>query len=192
MTASTPRPKRTRHTLSLDAIVDAAEAIVVDQGVEELTMRKLAAACDVGAMTLYGYVRSKEEILTALVERHLADLPVPAADAREWRELVRGVFSSVHALLRARPELAQIFATQRIQADAAIHRAQLVLTALRDAGMSEAAADAAFDALAAYTVGATLREAMLAADGSAEAQRFAGGLELLIDGIAAQLPEHSA
>jgi AcrR family transcriptional regulator len=60
--------------LTLEGIVDAAAAVIRAEGYEALTMRRIAEECGVGVMTLYGSVRTKEEILGALSDRLLREL----------------------------------------------------------------------------------------------------------------------
>jgi AcrR family transcriptional regulator len=64
MTDSTP--SRRRYQKNRQGILDAARAIVVDQGVEALSMRLLAERVDYSPAALYKYFGSKEEIFDAL------------------------------------------------------------------------------------------------------------------------------
>jgi len=109
-------------------------------------------------MTLYGYVRTKEEILGALSDRLLGEVELPAAPGGPWTEQVADVFRSVHRVFSAHPELAQIATTQPIDGLAAYRGAELVLSALRGAGFGDDEAVCAFDALVCYTAGFTQRQ----------------------------------
>src|SRR3954470_18451997 len=60
-----PRSRRARPAkppLSREAIVDAALAIVRDEGVEALSMRRVAQALDTGPASLYVYVADRDEL----------------------------------------------------------------------------------------------------------------------------------
>src|SRR5438132_8355656 len=109
------QPQRSRRTgarrLTLDAIVDAAAALIDAEGFQALTMRRIAEECGVGVMTLYGYVRTKEEILGALSDRLLGEVELPSKRGRPWTARVADVFRSVHRVFSAHPELAQIATT---------------------------------------------------------------------------------
>ena len=156
------QPQRSRRTsarrLTLETIVDAAAALIEAEGFEALTMRRIAEKCGVGVMTLYGYVRTKEEILAALSDRLLADVELPAGTDQPWTEQVAAVFRSVHQVFSTHPELAQITATQPIDGLAAYRGAEVVLGALRRAGFGDEEAVGAFDALVCYTAGFTQRQ----------------------------------
>jgi AcrR family transcriptional regulator len=142
----------------LEAIVDEAAELVSAEGIEALSMRRLARRCGVGAMTLYGYVRTKEELLGALANRLFGDLELPDRKGISWQQQIAGVFRSVRRVFLEHPELVPIVATQRIDGIAAWRGAELVLGALRRAGLSDQDAVSAFDALTSLTIGSVQRE----------------------------------
>jgi AcrR family transcriptional regulator len=143
--------------LSFDAIVDAAEALVAEQGFEALSMRRLAARLGVGAMTLYGYVRTKEELLSALANRYFDEIELPPATG-DWHEQVAGVFRAVRRMFVAHPELLPIAATQRLEGIGVYRGAERVFAALRSAGLGDEEVVTAFDALTSLTLGVAERE----------------------------------
>jgi AcrR family transcriptional regulator len=142
----------------LEAIIDEAAELVSAEGIEALSMRRLARRCGVGAMTLYGYVRTKEELLGALANRLFGDLELPDRKGISWQQQIAGVFRSVRRVFLEHPELVPIVATQRIDGIAAYRGAELVLRALRRAGLSDQDAVSAFDALTSLTIGSVQRE----------------------------------
>jgi AcrR family transcriptional regulator len=160
-----PRPTRTvSHRLTLDTIVDAAGELIDADGFEALTMRRLAERCGVGVMTLYGYVRTKEELLGALADRFLAEVELPAGDGLSWQEQVAAIFRSVREIFLDHPELARIVALQPLEGVAAYRGAEVVFAAFARAGLDDREAVAAFEALTSFTAGFTLREAARATD----------------------------
>jgi AcrR family transcriptional regulator len=156
-----PRQARTATTtrLTLETIVDAAAELIDADGLDALTMRRLAERCGVGAMTLYGYVRTKEELLAALADRFLAEIERPSVDDVAWEEQVASIFRSVRHTFLDHPELARIVALQPLHGVAAYRGAEVVLGAFASAGLSEREAVDAFEALTSFTAGFTLREA---------------------------------
>jgi AcrR family transcriptional regulator len=211
-----PRATRTAPSrLTLDTIVDAADALIAADGFEALTMRRLAERCGVGVMTLYGYVRTKEELLGALADRFLAEVDLPAGGDLSWQDQVAAIFRSVRATFIDHPELARIVALQPVEGVAAYRGAEVVFAAFAQAGLDERQAVTAFESLTSFTAGFTLRDAArvsgstrdplrgirgLPADefrhlaGVAGAlamrggdQQFEDGLALVIAGIAAQI-----
>jgi len=207
--------RRKSRSLTLDQIVDAAFELLEEGGLNAVTIRAVAERCNVGAMTLYTYVGTKEGLLAGMVSRHLQSIELPAPKL-PWRERVIAIFRGVHDLFLEHPELARIAASQPIDNAAAFRGAEAVLAALRVAGLTDQEAVDAFDALAAYVVGFTRREvsrstnyippaerlrelrrlpeaefphvrAMAEPFATRDAgRRFDGGLQLLISGIAAK------
>jgi AcrR family transcriptional regulator len=155
---SVPERGRRNRRLTLEQVVDAAAELLREDGFDGLTMRRLAERCGVGVMTLYGYVRTKEEILGALSDRFLAGLEFPPPSASSWQAQVAVVFRSVHEEWLAHPELAQIAVAQPIDSLAAYRGAEAVLGALRRAGFGPEEAVDAFEVLVCFTAGFTLRQ----------------------------------
>jgi AcrR family transcriptional regulator len=160
---------RAPERLTLAAIVDAAERLVAEEGFEGLSMRKLAKACGVGAMTLYGYVPTKDDLLGALADRLLGDIDLPGPTEGDWAYRVAAVFHSVRRAFLAHPELVPIVAAHRVDGLSAYRGAEIVFGALREAGgLDDGQLISAFSTLTSYTVGAAQREIGLtgrAADG---------------------------
>ena len=154
MAESTPAaPER----LTLAAIVDAAAEIVARDGFDGLSMRKLAGHCGVGAMTLYGYVATKDDLLAALADRFLSDVKLPRARGA-WDDQVVAVFRSVRSVVLEHPVLIRIVAARRIHGTAAYRGAEIVFRALRTAGLSDEQVISAFNALTSFTVGSAQRD----------------------------------
>src|SRR5690242_17591001 len=167
-TATARAPER----LTLEAIVDAAELLVAAEGFEGLSMRKLAKTLGVGAMTLYGYVPTKDDLLGALADRLLGDIDLPSPADGDWAYRVAAVFHSVRRAFLAHPELVPIVAAHRVDGLSAYRGAEIIFGALRGAGLDDGQVISAFSTLTSYTVGATLREIGMAG-------RAAGGRSAL-------------
>lgn len=89
-----PRPTRgPRARLTVDAVVDAAIALADTDGLATLSMRRVAEALGVGAMSLYTYVPGKGELIDLMLDRALGEMypdGPPAPDA-PWRERLEHV-----------------------------------------------------------------------------------------------------
>lgn len=83
------RPKRDRAPLTREAIVDAALQVLDRDGMDALSMRRVAEALGTGPASLYWHVRNKGELLQLLFERLTEELPLPPADPARWREQLR-------------------------------------------------------------------------------------------------------
>ncbi len=79
--------RRRRPALGAEAIVDVAIRLVDTEGVDSVTMRRVAAEFDTGPASLYAYFPNKDALLAAVVTRVLEEIPLPAGD--DWQQVVR-------------------------------------------------------------------------------------------------------
>src|SRR6185437_1083339 len=74
--------------LSRERLVRAAIQLADADGLDAVSLRKVAAALDVGPMRLYGYIATKEELLDLMVDAVYAEIR-PAGDG--WRQVLRSL-----------------------------------------------------------------------------------------------------
>jgi AcrR family transcriptional regulator len=104
----TPRqPQKTRPPLSRDAIVDVALRIVDRDGVDGLSMRRVAQDLDTGASSLYAHVANKEELLELMVDKVTGEVPVPEPEPERWQEQVKQMARDSLRALAAHADLAR-------------------------------------------------------------------------------------
>jgi AcrR family transcriptional regulator len=147
------RPSR----LSRAAIVAAAIEIVERDGADALTMRSLAAALGVEAMSLYRHVESKDELLNRIAEQLMSKIE-PRGVSSDWATAVRGYASSVRGVARAHPRTFALVALRDPVSSAALQPEEDLLASLRGAGFTPARAVGAYRTVAAYTRGYVLAE----------------------------------
>ena len=78
-----------RVGLSREAIVEAALEVLNAEGLDGLTMRRLAAELGVGAASLYWHVDGKEALLQLVVDRVVSEIPLPEPDPGRWQEQIK-------------------------------------------------------------------------------------------------------
>src|SRR5438477_2002143 len=89
---ASPRSRRARPAkpaLSREAIVDAALEIVGKEGIDATSMRRVAQALDTGPASLYVYVANRDELLDLMLDRAVAQVPLPEPDPARWREQLK-------------------------------------------------------------------------------------------------------
>src|SRR5688572_3357708 len=97
--SSKPRKKRSRtEPLSRETVLGAALKLADERGLDALSMRVLAEALGVEAMSLYNHVANKEAILDGLVEEVVSELEMPSFDVA-WRDAMRRRAISAHHVL---------------------------------------------------------------------------------------------
>src|SRR2546429_7416367 len=96
-----PRPR-----LDLELFVQAAIALLDEEGLDGLTTRRLAARLGVQSPALYWYVRDKDELLDLVADAICAPALEPAAastadPALGWRERLEAAMRGYRAVLRS-------------------------------------------------------------------------------------------
>lgn len=94
-------PQRRGEALSRDRIVDAAIALLDDEGENGLTFRALATRLATGSGAIYWHVANKGELLVAatdaLIARTLADVSAHGTPRKKLRSIASGVFEAIDA-----------------------------------------------------------------------------------------------
>ena len=101
-------PAPGREPLTRDKIVDAALVLLEREGMQGLSMRKLAQELGTGAASLYWHVGDKEELLSLLLDRIVGEAEVVAPDAEHWQEQVKKLARGARTLLKSRRDAAQL------------------------------------------------------------------------------------
>lgn len=155
-----------RPTLSVAQIVEAAIAIADAEGLESVTMRRLASSLGVGPMALYTYVPGKAELLDLMLDRVYAEMP-RTSWPDDWRERLAALAHGNRALYDAHPWAAAVSTGRPPLGPGLLGKYEHELTALEGLGLDDVQMDAALtfvldfvrsSALAAQDADATLRE----------------------------------
>ncbi len=145
----------TRAPLSRDRVVEAAVKIADETGIESLSMRKLAQALGVEAMSLYHYVRKKDEILDNMLDVVYSEVEVPAGG--DWRSAMRTSAISMHDALLRHPWAPGLTMSPSTRvSEPRLRHMNAVLGRLREAGFTDTLTDHAYHALDSYIIGFTL------------------------------------
>ncbi|MFC3997576.1 TetR/AcrR family transcriptional regulator [Nocardiopsis sediminis] len=151
------RPRRPR--LSRERIVAAAVGLLDAEGVEGVSMRRLAARLDAGTMSLYEYVASKEDLLDLALDAALAELdPVEAGEP--WRAALTRHLSQSRHVMRRHPWITALVGTRPLLGPNALARSESVHAAVAGAGFTGAGLAAAVGALSSYVHGFVTTENM--------------------------------
>ena len=107
------RPRRgPQRGLDLDAVVAAATAIADREGLDAVTMRRLAKDLGVSAMTLYTYVPGKDELVDLMLDAAYQRMPRPDTTGQPWRQRLTTIADANRALYLTHP-WASTVSTQR-------------------------------------------------------------------------------
>jgi AcrR family transcriptional regulator len=143
----------------LTAAITLADA----EGIEAVTMRKLARELGVEAMSLYHHVANKDDILDGMVDLVFAEIELPAEDA-DWTTAMRDRARSLRAALLRHPWAIGIMESRRAPGPATLRHHDAVIGCCRRAGFSVEMSAHAFSLLDSYIYGFVLQEVSLPFD----------------------------
>ena len=135
----------------------AAVALADEDGIEALSMRKLAQALGVEAMSLYHHVANKDELLDAMVDVVFTEVDLPAADG-PWMVEVRGRCTSLREVLLRHPWAVGRLDSRRNPGMATLVHHDAVIGCLRGGGFSVRKAALAFATVDAYVFGFVVQQ----------------------------------
>jgi AcrR family transcriptional regulator len=168
-----------RRTLNRERILETAVALADEHGLEALSMRRLAQALGVEAMSLYNHVAGKDDLVDAIVDRVIGEVELP--DDGDWETAVRRcAHSAREAFLRHRWAAAPAMSprTALEGARARLRYIEWMLRRLREAGFSAELAYHGYHQLDSHIIGFTywqLAHSLPAgADVAAQAEAFFG------------------
>ena len=132
--------------------------VAVDQeGLEGLTMRRLAEELKVDPMSIYNYVDDKEALLDGLSEALWHEVQLPDGEVG-WKDVLRVFASSLRQLAHAHPHAYGLLFGRGILPGPALHAIDDALTALERAGINREQAAEMTRTLVAYAAGYAMLE----------------------------------
>lgn len=148
-----PSARGPRQGLSVDAVVDAAVALADREGLGAVTMRRVAQALGVAAMTLYTYVPGREELLDLMLDAVYAQMPDVGGAGDDWRRQVRALAEANRLLLERHPWVAEVDTTRPALGPGAIGKYDRELRAFEGHGLDDVTMDAALAWVLAFVQG---------------------------------------
>jgi AcrR family transcriptional regulator len=145
---------RNASPLTRDRILLAALKILDEQGLDGLSMRKLAAALNVEAMSLYNYIKDKRDLLGGVADRVLSQIEMPDA-SRPWSERLERIALDLYRALARHPALVTILATEQGRPSSlkVMQGIDSMVAALAEAGLTPQQQVNAFRGLLAMVLG---------------------------------------
>lgn len=121
-------------------------------------MRRLGRELGVEAMAVYHYFASKEALLDEVVERVVAEMGPPQAEATSWEDAFRHVLRSYRRLAHAHPHVFPLLGRRTVRRAEGLRPVESALELLRRAGFGPEGALHAFRTLSSYAFGYALSE----------------------------------
>jgi TetR/AcrR family transcriptional regulator, tetracycline repressor protein len=147
-------PRHARTALSRDRVLQAALDLVDHEGVEALTMRRLGRALGVEAMSLYGYVASKDDLIDGAVELVFRQMPrIEPARPEPWQQRVRRHAAAYRAVLLDHPKAVRLVAGRPLVTEGTAGFVDSALAELCSVGLDVHTADRVLGVIASFTLG---------------------------------------
>jgi AcrR family transcriptional regulator len=149
-----------REPLTRDRIVRAAMAVVDSDGLDALSMRRVAADLGTGAASLYAHVANKEELLQLLVNLATCGTPIPDPDPARWQEQIKDVVRGIRSGLGAHRDLARACLGRIPTGAEAMVSVERILAILVAAGLPRQVIAYSVDILALYATATAYEESV--------------------------------
>lgn len=125
-----------RVTLTPQTVVEGGLALADAEGLEAVTIRRLAKDLDVTPMALYWHFRSKDELLDGMAARIFEEVDLSVDASATWQVQLRALLGSMVGVLRAHPSTAILLSTRTASSEGSLRATEVVLDILGRGGFS--------------------------------------------------------
>jgi len=143
-----------RSQLTRERVVAAAVELADRDGIESISMRRLAQELGVEAMSLYTHVRNKDDLLDGMVDAVIGQIPLAEGGAG-WKASLRQMALAARGVVLRHPWAPRTIETRTAPGFAAMRYVDAVLGVLREGGFSIAQTHHALHILGSRVLGFT-------------------------------------
>jgi AcrR family transcriptional regulator len=147
------RGGKVKQPLGRDVIVAKALELLLRDGLDGMSLRKVAAALETGPATLYAYVEDLRELEALVLDHALAQVRTAGGRQKPWRERLDALLISYLRVLVRHAGLAQLALRTIAAGPNALRILECLLGILEDGGVDDATAAWAVDLLMLYVTG---------------------------------------
>ncbi|WP_328299908.1 TetR/AcrR family transcriptional regulator [Streptomyces sp. NBC_00435] len=156
---SSAQPRRGRKpAYSREAITAAAVALADAEGIEAVTIRKVAARVGAGTMSLYSYAPDKETLLELMIDHVCGELPTTHTPTTDWRAELKAIAHLQRTHMLRHPWLPAALVTRRTPGPNTLAFLERALAALRPTGLDGVAKLEIFAQLTGFVAGHVAHE----------------------------------
>jgi TetR/AcrR family transcriptional regulator, tetracycline repressor protein len=152
-TTTTTTRTRPRGSLTREEIIKEALALLEQQGLGALSMRRLADRLRVAPNALYTHVRGKADLIDGLIDQVYAGLTPNLDPAGDWTQQLTTLSQDVRAHLLAHPAVVPFALQQPGLGPHSLRLGEAIYNVLRPAGFSDQAVVGTVYALLTYILG---------------------------------------
>ncbi len=148
-----------RPTLDRDRLAETALKLIDRDGLAALSMRKLGAELGVEAMSLYHYVKNKDDLLDSVLDCLYSEVDVlPQGPGVAWEPAIRHGLRSLHEVLLRHPAAVELFSSRPARSQASIGKLFVSYQSFAAGGLEGLEAFQAFRFAVAYVLGHSATE----------------------------------
>lgn len=147
------QPRLTRHRIAAAAI-----AIADAEGLDAVSMRKVAVQLGCGTMSLYRHVSSKDELLDVMIDAGIGETGTGAAPSGDWREDLRRSACGMRAAMLRHPWVVQVIGRRPALGPNMLAATESTLSAVDGLGLSIDQMLRAIGVVNAFVVGFVVNE----------------------------------
>jgi AcrR family transcriptional regulator len=188
------RKRAGQPTLDRDQIVRAALALLDEEGLSGLSMRRLGTRLGAGATSLYWHVATKDDLLELAVDQVLAEVYVPEPGDTDWRMALSVMANGMRAAFLRHPWVIALLGTKPTLGPNAMRMGERSVALLVAAGFSGLEVSHVSSMIHAHALGsATTHAAVVAAirRSGMPFEKMAEQMEPLLDKAAADSPHYN-
>jgi AcrR family transcriptional regulator len=143
-----------RAQLTRERVVAAGIELADRDGIESISMRRLAQELGVEAMSLYTHVRNKDDLLDGMVDAVIGEIPT-GADGADWKTSLRRMVLAARAIVLTHPWVPGPIQSRTTPGPATMRYVNTVIGVLREGGFTIAQAHHALHILGSRLLGFT-------------------------------------
>jgi AcrR family transcriptional regulator len=157
-TPAKSRPART--PLHRDQIVDVALRIVTAEGIDAVSMRRIAQELGTGQSSLYAHVANKDELLELMIDRVIGEMEMPVPDPDRWQEQIVESALAAHRVWTRHPGIARAALANIPVGPNSLDYSEAMLAILRAGGVPDRQAGWFIDRLSLYVLADAFEESL--------------------------------
>lgn len=169
------KKRKPRGSLSKDLILSAAQGLLREQGIEALSIRKIANALNAGTMSIYSHYATKQDIVSALVAGFVKRAHDTLHDTSVCDEWLFLTFSDIYQATVAEPEYLLLMINSTNIGASSVSVFEDAVKRLVEIGFTSSEANRSFHKVLSFTLGAAMLRNNAAASISSEDEASLGG-----------------